>query len=145
MDKEWTFGLEYEGEPCGKARVCQKGLYMTVDCDCSPVTDQVVRVYLPTEVAWASLPRRTGGSVSNGNSRPRVVQNRPSERRLYHRPASSGVPGPAAPAGSKLPARSPKKRAACRLWRFPGRPENLLPGCLLPSAVPPERLGKSNI
>ena len=49
MDKEWTLDLEYEGEPCGTARVCQKGLYMTVDCDCSPVTDQVVRVYLPTE------------------------------------------------------------------------------------------------
>lgn len=49
MDKEWTFDLEYEGRPCGKGRACQKGLYMTVECDCSPVTDQVVRVYLPTE------------------------------------------------------------------------------------------------
>ena len=128
MDKEWTFGLEYEGEPCGKARVCQKGLYMTVDCDCSPVTDQVVRVYLPTEGEPCCL-----GVLA------------PEDRRLRLKPASSGVPGPAAPAGSKLPERSPKKRAACRLWRFPGRPENLLPGCLLPSAVPPERLGKSNI
>lgn len=49
MDKEWTFDLEYEGEPCGRASVSQEGLYMTVDCDCAPVTDQVVRVYLPTE------------------------------------------------------------------------------------------------
>lgn len=48
MDKEWTFDLEYEGKPCGMAHVSQKGLYMTVDCDCSPVTDKIVRVYLPT-------------------------------------------------------------------------------------------------
>lgn len=48
MDQEWTFELEYEGEPCGKARVWREGLYMTVDCDCSHVTDQVVRAYLPT-------------------------------------------------------------------------------------------------
>ncbi len=145
MEQAWTFGMEYEGKPCGTGRARREGLYMIVDCDSEPVTGEVVRAYLPT----AGEPCCLGVLVPEGG-RLRLTRRIPTSRfpqppfetAVISKDGELWAPWSGEVDGVAVEGALSKREGGARVIALPWSPDAPFPWMALALRCTPRRIGE---